>query len=223
MTNWLKLVKVTLWMISDKKVGCDVSHQLLENRTMPDYRRWFREGGTYFFTVVTYNRRNIFSNELARSFLHRAIAEVMAFRPFEMQGIVLLPNHCHCIWKMPDDDENFSVRWQMIKRRFTKSWLNRRGDDVPVSVSRTKRGERGVWQRRFWEHLIVDQQDLARHMDYIHYNPVKHRYTRCPHQWEHSSFHRWVREGVYEMDWVCQCNQDNEIPDFKDIAHSVGE
>jgi len=194
-----------------------------KNKTMPDYRRWFHAGGTYFFTVVTYNRRKIFGNELARSFLHQAIAEVMALRPFEMPGVVLLPDHFHCIWKMPDDDDDFSARWRMIKRRFTKSWLAGGGRDVPVSASRTKRGERGVWQRRFWEHLIADQQDFARHMDYIHYNPVKHGHARCPHQWEHSSFHRWVGEGIYRPDWMCRCREDGENPDFDAISRSVGE
>jgi putative transposase len=190
---------------------------------MPDYRRWFRSGGTYFFTIVTYNRRKIFCDELARSLLHQAIADVIAARPFEMQGIVLLPDHFHCIWKMPDDDDDFSVRWRMIKRRFTKSWLAGVGCDVPVSVSRTKRGERSVWQRRFWEHLISDQQDFARHMDYIHYNPVKHGHVKCPHQWEYSSFHRLAREGIYRTDWLCQCCEDREPPDFEEIAHSAGE
>jgi putative transposase len=97
---------------------------------------------------------------------------------------------------MPDNDDDFSGRMHMIKRRFTKSWLTGGGQDVRVSASRTKRGERGVWQRRFWEHLIADQQDFAGQMDYIHYNPVKHGHVKCPHKWEHSSFHRWVREGI---------------------------
>jgi putative transposase len=108
---------------------------------MSDYRRWFCEGGTYFFTIVTYNRQKIFSNANARSALHRVIAEVQALRPFEILGVVLLPDHCHCIWKMSDDDNDFSVRWGMIKRRFTKLWLTCDGKDVPVSESRTKRGE----------------------------------------------------------------------------------
>ena len=94
---------------------------------------------------------------------------------------------------------------------------------MSVSASRKKRGERGVWQRRFWEHLIRDQQDFARHMDYIHYNPVKHGHVMCPHQWEHSSFHRWVKEGVYRRDWLCQCRENNEHPDFEAISHFVGE
>ena len=190
---------------------------------MPDYRRWFRAGGTYFFTVVTYNRQKIFCNAHARSFLQRGISEVQALRPFEMLGVVLLPDHCHCIWKMAADDEDFSVRWGMIKRRFTKFWLACGGQDIPVSGSRIKRGERGVWQRRFWEHLIRDQQDFARHMDYIHYNPVKHGHVSCPHQWKHSSFHHWVKEGVYRCDWLCQCRQNSEPPNFDDISNSVGE
>jgi len=190
---------------------------------MPDYKRWFRTGGIYFFTVVTYNRRKIFRAAGARTSLHRVISEVQASHPFEILGVVLLPDHCHCIWKMPANDNNFSMRWRLIKRRFTKLWLSCGGQDVPVSASRSKRGERGVWQRRFWEHLIRDQQDFARHMDYIHYNPVKHGYVRCPHQWKHSSFHRWVKEGVYKSDWLCQCRENLEPPDFEDICHTVGE
>jgi len=190
---------------------------------MPDYKRWFRAGGTYFFTVITYNRRKIFRAAGARTSLHRAISEVQVSHPFEILGVVLLPDHCHCIWKMPADDNNFSVRWQMIKRRFTKSWISCGGLNVPVSASRTKRGERGVWQRRFWEHLIRDQQDFAQHMDYIHYNPAKHGYVKCPHQWEYSSFHRWVKEEIYKSDWLCQCRQNRKPPDFEDICHTVGE
>jgi putative transposase len=190
---------------------------------MPDYKRWFRAGGTYFFTVVTYKRRKIFSDAHARTSLHQAIREVQDLRFFEVQGIVLLPDHCHCIWKMPEDDKNFSMRWGMIKRRFTKLWTNSRGHDITVSQSRRQRGERGIWQRRFWEHLIYDQQDYARHMDYIHYNPVKHGYIRCPHQFKHSSFYRWVKEGVYNADWLCQCEEIRKIPDFEAISHTVGE
>ena len=190
---------------------------------MPDYRRWFHAGGTYFFTVVTYNRRKIFQDTHARDTLRRAILQVQALRPFEILGMVLLPDHCHCVWKMATDDDNFSIRWSMIKRRFTKSWLADDGQDVPISRSRIKRGERSVWQRRFWEHLIRDQHDFALHMNYIHYNPVKHGHAKCPHQWEYSSFHRWVKEGICKRDWMCQCQRDGKTPDFKAIAHSVGE
>src|SRR4030042_628839 len=92
-------------------------------RHMPDYKRWFRFGGTYFFTVVTYKRRKIFCDVDGRSSLHQALSEVQASHPFEMLSVVLLPDHCHCIWKMSETDDNFSVRWAMIKRRFTKLWL----------------------------------------------------------------------------------------------------
>jgi len=190
---------------------------------MPNYKRWFRAGGTYFFTVVTYNRRKIFDDAQARKFLHQVMSEVQTERPFEIPGIVLLPDHCHCIWKMAETDDNFSVRWQMIKKRFTKLWLNDDGQDVSVSASRIQRGERSVWQRRFWEHLIRDQQDFARHMDYIHYNPVKHGYAKCPHLWKHSSFQRWAKNGVYKYDWFCQCRENCKPPDFEVISHTVGE
>ena len=190
---------------------------------MPEYRRWFHSGGTYFFTVVTYKRRKIFCDPNARAFLREAMGEVQSLRPFDILGVVLAPNHCHCIWKMAEDDKNFSVRWGMIKRRFTRLWLSHSSEDMAVSASRARRGERSVWQRRFWEHLIRDQEDFARHMDYIHYNPVKHGYVRCPHLWEHSSFHRLVKEGVYNSDWLCQCQADCKPPDFKVISGTVGE
>ena len=190
---------------------------------MPNYRRWFHAGGTYFFTVVTYNRRNIFQDAHARQTLRQAILQVQGLQPFEILGMVLLPDHCHCIWKMETDDDNFSVRWRMIKQRFTKSWHTYGCQNATVSKSRMKRRECNIWQRRFWEHLIRDQKDFAIHMDYIHYNPVKHGYVRCPHQWEHSSIHSWGKEGIYRRDWMCQCHRDVNSPDFEFIAHSVGE
>jgi len=159
----------------------------------------------------------------ARTLLRRAITEVQASHPFEMLSVVVLPDHCHCIWKMADDDVNFSVRWGLIKTTFTKLWLSSGGRDMPVSESRAQRGERSVWQRRFWEHLIRNQQDFARHMDYIHYNAVKHGYVTCPHLWGHSSFHRWAKDGVYRSDWLCQCRQYCKPPDFEVISHTVGE
>ena len=211
---------VVAWLIKGKN---EISRQFIESGYMPDYKRWFRVGGTYFFTVVTYKRRKIFYDASGRECLHRAIAEVQASHCFEMLGIVLLPDHFHCIWKMAVDDDNFSVRLGMIKRKFTKLWLGCGGQETSVSASRTQRGERGVWQRRFWEHLISDQQDFARHMDYIHYNPVKHGYVGCPHQWKYSSFHRCVEEGIYKSDWHCQCQGNRKPPDLEVISHSVGE
>ncbi|MBN2590797.1 MAG: transposase [Sedimentisphaerales bacterium] len=189
---------------------------------MPEYKRWFSEGGTYFFTIVTYGRKNVFDNPVARNNLRQAITEVQTTHPFEMQGVVLLPNHIHCIWKMTTDDD-YSVRWKMIKTKFTKLWIAGGGIDQNVSLSRRKRGEHGIWQRRFWAHLIRNQKDFARHMDYIHYNPVKHGYVKCPHQWEYSSFHRWVENEIYEPDWMCQCYHVCKTPDFGDINDSVGE
>jgi putative transposase len=197
---------------------------------MPEYRRKLRPGGTYFFTLVTYRRRPIFSVPSARAALHRVICEVQSSHPFEIPAIVLLPDHLHCIWKMPENDDAFAMRWRLIKGRFTRLWLKEDGAfathptlEPSVSESRTSRMERGVWQRRFWEHVIRDQRDYARHMDYIHYNPVKHGYTRCPHLWEHSTFQRWLKEGFYLSNWHCQCHTACQPPDFKDIAAMAGE
>ena len=190
---------------------------------MPDYIRRYAPGGTFFFTVVTHERRRLFSTSLARSFLRAAVLAVQKDYPFEMVATVLLPEHWHCVWTLPEGDRDYSKRWGLIKSHFSKRWLASGGREVHVSTARANHRERGVWQRRFWEHLIVDQQDFARHMDYIHYNSVKHGLVKCPHQWEHSSFHRWVREGIYMHNWLCQCHEDNETPDFEDIVHSIGE
>lgn len=191
---------------------------------MPNYRRLFKPGGTFFFTVVTYKRQRLFNNHRARDFLHQCIQEVQKSRPFDMLATVLLPDHIHCIWKLPDEDPDFSVRWSIIKRKFSKIWLSSGGKEVMVSKSRKRHNEFGVWQRRFWEHVIRDEEDFANHVNYIHFNPVKHGYVKCPHQWPYSSFFRWVDEGYFQADWRCWCNSARVgIMDFKDIEGCVGE
>jgi putative transposase len=170
---------------------------------MPNYRRYRVPGGTYFFTVVTYRRRRIFIGETARQCLRDAMETIRAKRPFDMPAIILLPEHLHAIWKLPRGDDDYSTRWKRIKEKFTISWLAAGGTEAPLTPSRRKRQERGVWQRRFWEHLIEDEHDFERHFDYIHYNAVKHREVNCPKDWPHSSFHRWAAKGVYEPDWGC--------------------
>ena len=179
---------------------------------MPDYRRTFLAGGTFFFTVVTQDRRRLFAEETARRCLGDAIREVQAQQPLAMKAIVLMPNHLHCIWTLPDDDDDYSSRWARIKRRFIESWTAVGGYEAAVSRARANRHERGIWQKRFWEHRIRNQTDLARHVNYIHYNPVKHGLVRCPHAWPHSSFHRWVKEGYYKPDWLCDCSDKPSIP-----------
>jgi putative transposase len=120
--------------------------------------------------------------------------------PFAIDGWVLLPDHLHCIWTLPVGDAAFGARWGMIKRHVSQSCLFLRTDHS-LSASRKKRHESSLWQRRFWEHLIRDDDDYARHMDYLHYNPVKHGLTRSVRDWPHSTFHRLVEQGVYEESW----------------------
>lgn len=172
---------------------------------MPEYRRAFQPGGTFFFTVVTYGREPILCSDLARDALHAAIVKVRNERPFSLDAIVLLPDHLHAVWTLPRNDADFSVRWAMIKREFTKRWLSAGGAELTPDAPDRRQRRRGVWQRRFWEHTIRDVRDYERHVDYVHYNPVKHRFAACPHLWPYSSFSRWVKAGVYDADWQCAC------------------
>jgi len=167
---------------------------------MPNYRRQYG-GNAYYFTVVTYNRIPIFTSDLARGILHRAWKIVSERFPFTTVAICLLPDHIHTIWTLPESDGDYSVRWKEIKRQFTQGYLVETGSIESRSESRQKRHEAAVWQRRFWEHTISDDDDLARHVDYIHFNPVKHGLTKRVQDWPWSSFHRYVREGYYDAEW----------------------
>jgi len=171
---------------------------------MPEYRRYYFPGAMVFFTLVVHERRPIFAEPLARACLHEAIVEIQKSRPFTIDAIVLLPDHLHRLWTLPADDGNFSLRWKRIKEEFTKRYLAAGGREGTRSPSRTSRQERGIWQRRFWDNVIRDEVDFERHLDYIHYNPVKHGYVDCPHDWPFSSFHRWVGRGVYPRTWGCK-------------------
>ncbi len=166
---------------------------------MPDYRRVYLQGGTYFFTVVTYERRPVFGNDAAVDLLWQCFQRTMALRPFTMDAYAILPDHLHAIWTLPDGDADFSKRWQAIKATFSLRY----GRSVVGDVSKSMRGkgEKGVWQRRFWEHLIRDESDFERHCDYIHYNPIKHGLVRSPLDWKHSSFGDFVAKGLYDPDW----------------------
>jgi putative transposase len=120
--------------------------------------------------------------------------------PFSIDAWVLLPDHLHCIWTLPPHDTDYSSRWRLIKGHVSKSFADDCADDR-LSPSRLKRRERGLWQRRFWEHTIKDEADLAAHYDYIHYNPVKHGLCTSPREWPFSTFHGLVKTGVYGSDW----------------------
>ncbi len=169
---------------------------------MPNYVRSTQEGGCYFFTVVTYQRRPFLINPDARLALRQSIADTRSTYPFNIDAWVLLPDHMHCIWTLPRGDVAYSKRWGLIKAG-TSRRLNEAGfsfDHQAISSAANKR-ESGFWQRRFWEHLIQDQTDLQKHLDYIHFNPTKHGLVDQPKDWPYSSFHRYVNEGYYPEDW----------------------
>jgi putative transposase len=163
---------------------------------MPDYRRYRVPGGTYFFTVNLLERR---TDLLVRHIdsLREAVARTRAERPFHIDGWVVLPDHVHCVLTLPPGDDDFSNRIKAIKIRFVRAV----GPVERRSSVRVTRRERGIWQRRFWEHAIRDQDDYARHMDYLHFNPVKHGYVTAVAEWPYSTFHRLAREGVYPRSW----------------------
>ncbi len=167
---------------------------------MPNYKRNLLPGGTFFFTLVTHERRPWLCTEKARKALRLAIGEVRAKRPFTIRAWVLLPDHLHCLWMLPADDDDFPLRWRLIKTGVTRQCADL-CDDLPESPSRSQRAEGHLWQRRFWEHTIRDERDYAAHCDYIHYNPVKHGHCKSPGDWPYSTFHRFVASGSYPADW----------------------
>jgi putative transposase len=168
---------------------------------MPDYRRNYVPGGTWFFTVVTFERSPLFAQEDSRALLRGAIQTVRARFPLSIVAIVLLPDHLHCIWTLPEGESNHSTHWRRIKEQFTRTYLDAGGAEGNRRESRLRHGERAVWQRRFWEHTCRDQDDLNRCIDYIHWNPVKHGLVERVRDYPWSSFHRYVEHGVYPLDW----------------------
>ncbi len=163
---------------------------------MPDYRRRFVPGGTYFFTVNLRDRR---SDQLITAIraLRAAVRTTRVRHPFRIDAWVVLPDHTHCMWTLPTGDADFPRRWQMIKAEFSKS--------MPLPADRSssllRKRESGIWQRRYWEHCIRDERDYAAHMDYIHFNPVKHSLVAEPCKWPYSSFARCVERSLYPRSW----------------------
>lgn len=158
-------------------------------------------GATYFFTVVSYRRRAILCDESVRTVLRDAINHVRTLRPFTIDAWVLLPDHLHCIWTLPEGDSDFSTRWGMIKRKVSLACGNQYKREDWITSSKRKHRESTIWQRRYWEHQIRDDGDFMRHVDYIHYNPVKHGRCKSAALWPYSTFSRYVKQGVYMMDW----------------------
>ena len=163
------------------------------------YRRAKTRGGTYFFTVVTHNRSPFLCYPGNEELLRQAFQITMQRHPIEIDAFVLLPDHLHCIWTLPEGDHNFSMRWRLIKSYFSR-YCDKKYSGV-VSTSRQGKQERAFWQRRFWEHMIRDDIDFRAHVEYIHFNPVKHGLVAAPKDWEHSSFHRYVKAGLYDEMW----------------------
>ncbi|MBX2850306.1 MAG: transposase [Phycisphaeraceae bacterium] len=170
---------------------------------MSNYRRNYIPGATYFFTVVTANRQPIFDSSDAVRLLSKVVQQVLDDRPFTRVAGVVLPDHLHAIWTLPASDLDYSTRWAAIKAGFTRQWLADGGHEVDISQAQKNKGSRGVWQPRFMEHTIRDEDDFSNHVDYIHWNPVKHGYVKRPIDWPWSSLHRFVREGKLPSDWGC--------------------
>ena len=163
---------------------------------MVNYRRNVVPGGTYFFTVTLADRSSRTLVEQIET-LRQAFAVARAERPFEIDAVVILPDHLHAVLTLPEGDADFPGRWRRIKGHFSKALL-----DARVPLRRASNGELALWQRRYWEHTIRDDQDFARHVDYIHFNPVKHGLVSRVRDWDHSSFHRYVRDGALPEDWA---------------------
>ena len=176
---------------------------------MTNYRRNFIAGGSFFFTVNLAERRlRLLTDNIEK--LRAAFRETRRHHPFEIAAMVVLPDHLHTIWTLPDSDAEFATRWTLIKSAFSRGLAI----DERISRSRASKGERGIWQRRYWEHTIRDQNDLVRHIDYIHINPVKHGLVKRVKDWPYSSFHRMVTLGLYPEDWA---------GDVADYAGNFGE
>ena len=163
---------------------------------MVRYRRNFIPNGTYFFTVTLTDRQSTVLMDQIDA-LRSAFRATRLARPFATDAIVILPDHLHAILNLPMDDADFSGRWRSIKGLFSSALI-----EAGLHSRRRPNGDLALWQRRFWEHTIRDEQDFARHIDYIHFNPVKHGLTQRVCDWPYSSFHRYVQEGLLPVDWA---------------------
>ncbi len=177
---------------------------------MSNYRRAKSVGGTYFFTLVTYRRRRILTSEQSRRWLRDAIEKTRLDYPFDIDAWVLLPDHLHCVWTLPKEDDDFATRWKLIKSRFSRLARESLHRKEWMSPSKSKHRESTIWQRRFWEHEIRNDMDYQRHLEYIHYNPVKHGLVKRVRDWPHSTFARYVEKGVYPVDWGWECRDFEE-------------
>ena len=168
---------------------------------MPNYVRTWLPGGLFFFTVVTHQRRRVFSADATVNVLRNVVQEVRQRLPFTIDAWVVLPNHIHAMWTLPEGDADFSKRWGLIKATFTKRVVAAGLADAGVPI----------WQPRFWEHRIRDERDFATHIDYVYINPVKHGLVANVADWPWSSFHRDVQRGLYPANWGSEINIDPSL------------
>jgi putative transposase len=168
---------------------------------MPEFRRYYIPGATYFFTLVTAERFPFFRDVAACRLLGNCMRLVRRGYPFRVNAIVLLPDHLHAIWTLPAGDCDFSSRWRAIQARFTQEWLANGRTERAVPAGQFRQRRRGIWQARFLEHAIRDEDDLIHHANYVHYNPVKHGLAESPRDWPWSTFHRYVQAGDYDAGW----------------------
>jgi putative transposase len=164
---------------------------------MTEYRRYRVKAGCYFFTVNLAERNRELLTEYV-DILRESFRQVRQKHPFAVDAIVILPEHLHCVWTLPEGDDDFSMRWRQIKTEFSRNI----DTGEQTSPSRISKKERGIWQRRFWEHCIKDEDDFMKHVDYVHFNPVKHGLVKSVCDWPYSSFHRYVKRGILSMDWA---------------------
>ena len=162
------------------------------------YRRVYIEGGSYFFTVVTEKRRTIFAHADNVNRLRAAFKTVMKKRPFVIDAAVVLPDHLHFIWTIPEHDCDYSTRWRLIKTAFTKQFPDK---FFVQNANRNRKKQQDIWQHRGWEHCLRDEQDFQQHIDYIHYNPVKHGLVKRASDWQYSNIHSYIRLGILDKDW----------------------
>ena len=174
---------------------------------MPEYRRIKTPGATFFFTVNCVRRGGNRMLVDHVDLLREIVGDVKKGHPFDIDAMVVLPEHLHCIWTLPAGDAEYGIRWGLIKAGFSRALPSMEGR----SESREKRGERGIWQRRYWEHMIRDERDFERHVDYIHWNPVKHGWVERVVDWPYSSFHRYVRQEIVPSNWAWNGEEDMDV------------
>jgi putative transposase len=183
-------------------------YKYIGGKWMSQYRRNYAAGGTYFFTVNLLERnKSVLTNHIG--ILRESVFKVKRKRPFEIVAWVVLPDHLHAVWTLPEGDSDYSSRWREIKKAFSRQLPKKES----LSATRLKHGERGIWQRRFWEHTITSELDYQNHVDYVYLNPLKHGLVDQVKDWPYSSFHRDVARGLYENHW-CGTDISDKEPSF---------